>query len=384
MQRKIIAILIVVVFIGLFFCPKIVLAVEELSLIPKKAQVVIIINNDPEDEGLLYFMNLFKERFERREKEVKRESIEEIITYIDPPRVIGAVFLQDLDKKDGRPKFVVALTVKGQFEGRKKMDILKDALNQILVKRKPLKEMNYGGQTIIYRDVKAEPGHGEKDLSAYVQLEKTLVAGSNPKILKSVIDVYNGKLTSIAKSGNLKDMMGRVKASDIFIYIDNSDMDFSSLLHKTEKEQGVTILMSVELLEAACLSLDLFDPNTINGTIIFKGKKNIVSLKDIEDDAIFLGKAIERAFVNDRVEWLSDVATKGNRYVVLAFNAFGFKPILGRAILRSKISVARQQPASEEVAKKRISLKLLIPKILFGCFVVLAIVVVVFIRKLKK
>jgi len=147
---------------------------EELKFIDGKADALVFINNDPEDAGLSFVMDLWKGRFDIKETTEKREAIEKVYSELPFGKITGAAFLPreafNAEKEPIYPDFIIAIEITGEPQ------VFAETLEILITKRKALKKTTYEGYHIVYRDKALEPYHGEKDLAAYVQVNKKKLA----------------------------------------------------------------------------------------------------------------------------------------------------------------------------------------------------------------
>ncbi len=365
-------------------------ATEELEFIPKNSDAVVYINYNPEDPGFSFMTSLWNERFELKETPEKYEAIDQIYSELPFGKIVGAVFLP-LQAYDGHgpkakpiyPEFIIAI------ETKSKKDIFRKALNVLIKKRKPLKELDYANYKIIYRDKALEPYHGQKDLAAYVQVGNFFVIATTPKQLKLAIDTYKGKLDSISENNEFLKLKKELRSGDAFIFVNNKTREFSDNLKRWEEGEGIRLLLSSGSINSIGLAFDLETKDALRGKVIFVPVPG-EEISDIEDDAYFFAEVITRSLTKQNISWISDVKTSGG-LVKLQFEGTGFKPIWEEALLRKRIAFLEKEPEEElvieEIEKSKPETQAgfnNIPKIIFVLVVGLVVLSLLLFLKPKK
>jgi hypothetical protein len=357
---------------------------KELKFIAKNVDVLIFINNNPEDPGLSFITNLWKERFEMKETPQKYEAIDQLYSEFPFGKIVGAAFLPKeafTSKKEPiYPDFIVVIEVKG------KREVFKKALDVLIKKRKPLKEFEYSGYKITYRDKALEPFHGEKDLAAYVQVGDFFVIATTPRQLEIAIDAYKGKLESITENREFLKLKQNLAEGDCLVFLNNENKKFSDNLKRWEEKEGMRLLLSSDLISSLGLSFDLETDDALKGEVIFMPGAD-VEIVNIEDDALFFAEVITRSFAKQQIKWISNVeATKD--LVKLEFEGTGFKPILEEALLRKRIAFLEkeqkekiEEEQKESIPEAKASLNNL-PKIIF--IILLALLILLFFLGLNR
>lgn len=357
---------------------------KEYKFIEKNADIIIFVNNDPDDPGFSYVTNLWRERFDIKETSVKNEAITQLYSELPISTIVGAVYLPqkafDEDKEPIYPEFIVII------EARKKQEIFKEALDVLIKKRKPLKKIKHEGHEITYRDKKLEPYHGQKDLAAYVQVGKYFVIAMSPKEIYRAIDTYEGKRESFSSNKECLKLLKKVPESDAYLLINNASSLFSKNLRRWEEMEGMRVLLSSEAISSMLFSLDLATDDSIKGELIFEPKEgeDIIS---IEDDACFFEEIINRSFIKEDIKWISEVETL-DAQVVLSFEGTGFKKIWEEALLNKRIAFLEKErdevtfDEEDNVQPKTALAKLI--KVLFVFLVALVVLTAVILIKRKK
>jgi hypothetical protein len=359
---------------------------DEFDFIAKKADVIIFLNNNPDDTGLGYVMNLWRERFEIKETTTKNDAIKKLYDQMPSGTLVAAAYLPqeafDADKEPVYPEFLVVVEVKSNA------DVLVEAIKTLIKKRKPLKTVTYEGYEITYRDKAQEPYHGEKDIAAYVQVGKYFILGMEPKDLYQAIDVSKGKIPSFSENKDILKLLKEGKDADTYLLVNNQNGLFSKNLKRWEEKEGLRVLLSSESIEAMLFSVDLATDDAVKGKLIFKPKagEDIIS---IEDDACFFEEIINRSFVKQDINWASEVKRDDND-VTLSFEGTGFKRIWEEALLNKRVAFieeerAKRRKAEEsiiEVSPSNASAKFL--KVIFVSVVVFLVLVAIIIFKGRK
>ncbi len=318
--------------------------IEELKFLPAESDGIILIKNNPDDPGLSFVMNLWRERFEIREYPEKYTAIKELYAELPLKTIAGAIFLPDKPyNEEGEPiysKFIVIIKITGED------DIFREALNILIKKRKPLKEVNYEGYRITYRDKKLEPFHGQKDLAAYTQIDDFFLIATSPKELRLAIDTYRGEVDSVSKNEEFVKLEGILNKGDAFIFANNKDKMFSDNLRRWEEKEGMRLLLSSESINSAGLSFDLETNDAVSGKIIFI-PKSTADITSIEDDAYFFAEVIGRSFTKENINWISNIDITHD-FVKLEFEGVGFKPVWEEALLRKNIAFLEEESEEKE------------------------------------
>ena len=201
-------------------------ATDEFSFIARDADVILSVRNDADDEGLSYVTNLWRDRFDIRETTVKNDAITKLYSELPSTTIVGAVYLpqEAFDKKGDPvyPDFVIIIKIEESDK------VVAEAIETLIKKRKPLKEVKYKGFSIVYRDKKLEPYHGQKDLAAYVKIDNYFIIAMSPDKLYKSIDCFKGSI----KKFDTKKILPFVKTfkSDVYLYANNRSGLFSKNL----------------------------------------------------------------------------------------------------------------------------------------------------------
>ena len=238
-------VLIAWMFLG---CVSLEARTDEFSFIGKNADIIIIINNDPDDTGFNYVTNLWRERFEIKETTAKNEAIKELYAELPIGTIVGAAYLPqeafDNDDEPNYPDFLVVVELKS------KEAAFVEAMNTLIKKRKPLKKVTYEGYEITYRDKQLEPYHGQKDIAAYVQVGKYFLMGMEPKDLYRAVDVYKGAKASFSENKQALKLLKKAAEADTYFLINNQSRLFSKNLRRWEEKEGIRVLLSSESIDA--------------------------------------------------------------------------------------------------------------------------------------
>lgn len=354
-------------FLSFVFCNVAFAEMEEFRFISQEADALIFVNNNPEDPGFSFVTGLWQERFELKEIREKKEAIDKLYSELPFGRITGAVFLPEKafnkDKEPNYPDFIVVVEVKDDKA------VFEDALNILITKRKTLKTIEYEGYKIIYRDKELEPGHGEKDLAAYMQAGNFFVIAMNPEQLKEAVDIYNGKKSSISEEVRFMNLYNKLHGVDAFIFLNNETEKFSNNLQRWEEKEGMKLLLSSESIDSLGFYLDLETDDALKGKVIFVPKPQ-EKLVTIEDDALFFAEVVTRSFAKEGIHWISDVESSVD-FVKLEFEGAGFKPVWENAVLNKRIAfLEEERKVQEKVSQEQSALPVKnsvanLPKVIF-------------------
>jgi hypothetical protein len=321
---------------------------NEFSFIAKDADIVIFVNNNPDDTGFSYVTDLWRERFEIKEVTDKNAAIEELYADLPVGTIVGAAYLPqeafDSEDEPVYPDFLIVVELKS------KEATFIEAMNILLKKRKPLKKVTYEGYEITYRDKELEPYHGQKDIAAYVQVGKYFLMGMEPKDLYRAIDVYKGARPSFSENKETLKLLKKASEADMYLLVNNQSGLFSKNLRRWEEKEGIRVLLSSESIEALLFSVDLATDDAIKGGLVFMPKEgeDVVS---IEDDACFFEEIINRSFVKQDINWASEVKMDGNN-VALSFEGTGFKRIWEEALLNKRVAFIEEERAKHRTIEE--------------------------------
>ena len=318
--------------------------INEFSFIGKDADIIIFVDNDPDDVGFNYVTNLWRERFEIKETTIKNDAIKELHAELPIGTLVGAAYLpQEAFDSDNEPNYPDFLLV---VELKTKKAVFTKAMNALIKKRKALKKVTYKGYEITYRDKQLEPYHGQKDIAAYVQVGKYFLMGMEPGDLYRAIDVYKGTRPSFSENKEALKLLKKITDADTYFLINNQAGLFSKNLRRWEEKEGIRVLLSSESIDVLLFAVDLATDDAIKGKLFFVPKEgeDIIS---IEDDACFLEEIINRSFVKQDINWVSAVKMDDDN-VVLSFEGTGFKRIWEEALMNKRIAFIE-----EERAKRR-------------------------------
>ena len=334
-------VLITWMFLG---CISLEAGTDEFSFIGKNADIIILINNNPDDTGFNYVTNLWRERFEIKETTTKNEAIKELHDELPVGTIVGAAYLPqeafDSDDEPNYPDFLIVVELKS------KEAAFIEAMNTLIKKRKPLKKVTYEGYEIIYRDKQLEPYHGQKDIAAYVQVGKYFLMGMEPKDLYRAIDVYRGTRPSFSENKKALKLLKKATDADTYLLVNNQNGLFSKNLRRWEEKEGIRVLLSSEAIDALMFSVDLATDDAIKGKLVFmpRGGEDIIS---IEDDACFFEEIINRSFAKQDINWVSAVKIDDDN-VTLSFEGTGFKRIWEEALLNKRIAFIEEERAKRK------------------------------------
>jgi hypothetical protein len=150
--------------------------------------------------------------------------------------------------------------------------------------------------------------------------------GNNLTNLQKTIQVLKGKLAGITTQPDYIQIKGvGTMNPDIVVYCNNNQQQFTRFLSAREKKWNMSLLLSAKVLRCMLIELDVVDADKLQGMMIFKAA-NPKAIPDIADDAGFLGEAIRRKFVAQKIKWKSRVTTSGD-YIILPFEVTGLKPL---------------------------------------------------------
>ncbi len=320
-----------------------------VSLIPDDVMVVMAINSIKSDLGLSYLMELGREQSKRKESSQNVAAIEKVYARMDPLQVVGAVLAEP---EENIFRYIIAVNITDASKEQEKYRILLQALNTLLTREVELQTLTYQGHKITYSVDRWQ--RDPEDISAYTCINGNVILGSGIDVLKRVIMVVEGKDRPVLQTKKFINMKTRLaKGLDGFIYLNNRDRKFTKILRQWEKEWHMTLLLSAESIESMGLSFDIVDPDTARGKMVFESG-NEQALPDIRDDAEFVGEAIMRKFIAEKIEYTRRVAID-EEYVTLNFEVMGLKPLWARAFGKEpeiKVVEHREEPKMKERKKE--------------------------------
>lgn len=320
MKGKIfISILLILIIVGTLSTEVRGSEVMVMDLVPGKAIIVAYADTNKEDPGLSYLLRLWKEKLGRREYK-KKETIKEIYNTSSHVETVGVLFV---DQKDTL-QYVVIVKMVGKRDNDKKeqFNTFREDVEKLIKKKDELKTLSYLDYKITY-SIDRYPS----ELSAYACIDNDIIAvGTNIEVLKEVVRVKKGKVSSLAKDKKFMNMKSKfIEGHDGFIYIDNKDGGFLKLLREWEKEHYTTLLLSGGSLKAIGISFDIVDEYISKGEIMFATRQEGALFDDVQDDLRFFDEVIKRKFMAEGVKYTSEI-TINSQYAILDFKITGLEP----------------------------------------------------------
>lgn len=271
------------------------------------------------DHGLSFLMELERKKLISEESEAKKKVIEEMYQ-LDILEVAVALFPLS---EEGIARYIIVVELPP--DRVQKIETLLKSLDILL--KKPgerLEKTTYLKHNIIYSRYRQTKHLDE--ISTYTRLGNNIILGTGSEVLKKVIDVAEGKSGSIMEDKEFVKIRAKaIEAQDGFIYVSNKEARFAKTLREWEEDWHMTLFLSAESMASIGFFFDLLDENRAKGKIVFRATKK-EALPAIQDDARFLGEAIKRKFIAEKINYSSKITTKGN-YVTLNFTVWGLKPV---------------------------------------------------------
>jgi len=150
--------------------------------------------------------------------------------------------------------------------------------------------------------------------------------GNDANAIRKVADASAGAVVPITSLPDYRDLRNRIPAgSDLVFFFANQQNQFANSLKRQEHRWKMSLLLSSAELSGVMGGFNFVDGDKITGSIIFKAR-NANAIRDVQDDANFLGEAIRRKFSHANITYKKQVITQGN-YVTLSFEMRGLKPL---------------------------------------------------------
>lgn len=171
---------------------------------------------------------------------------------------------------------------------------------------------------------------------AFYQNGASVVIGTSLEALNKTIDVSNGKISSIKSDADWADLTNRLSGNrDMEFFFTNNSGQFASALARQERKWKMSLLLSSRSIQAISGGMNFVDGDRMTGVLVFKAKSP-AAIRDIQDDANFLGEAIRRKFSKQKITYKRQVTVQGN-YVTLSYEMSGMKPLFNE-LFRDGIS----------------------------------------------
>ena len=153
-----------------------------------------------------------------------------------------------------------------------------------------------------------------------------LALGTDANALRKVAYASAGTVAPMSAQADYRDLRNRIPAgSDLVFFFANQQNQFANTLRKQERKWKLSLLLSSGDLAGMMGGFNFVDGDKITGSIVFKAK-NPKAIRDIQDDANFMGEAIRRKFSHAHITYKKQVTVQGN-YVTLSFEMKGLKPL---------------------------------------------------------
>ncbi len=324
------------------------------DLIPREAMVVSSLGKIKTNPGLSFLMELEREKLMREESEVNKRAVGEMYQ-LDIIEVAAALFPLSAE---GISHYIVV--VEFPPDQPQKIEAFLKSLDTLL--KKPGERMvktTHLKHNIIYSHYRQT--RDPEEISAYTRLGNRLILGTGVEVVKKAIDVAEGKSGSIVEDKEFIRMRTKaIEARDGFVYVNNKEARFVKTLREWEEDWHMTLFLSAESMVSIGLSFDLIDEARAKGKIVFRATKE-EALPAIHDDARFLGEAIKRKFIAEKIDYTSKTTTKGN-YVTLDFTIAGLKPVWAKVFGKEEALQPKEAPQAGKAPKREKALPEVAPE----------------------
>lgn len=282
-----------------------------MSLVSKDAVIVASIKHGKDDPGVSYLASIWKETLKEREKNYtkKQEAIEDIFKQIHLPNITVAIFGKDITKLYGTGGSIFELPSYLILVESSDKDFLKSKLSVLLEESENLKCETFKGGEFVYGDIIAVSPDKDK-------LREALELSRDPKNSIANLSKYQELMSKMTSHGNGT------------LYMDNRDWTWTKVLRELEKEWRITLLFAIDYVDSMAISFDIIDKDSASAKIVFRAR-DIKGIEEIKNDARFLGEVISRKFVEENVEYSSNITVSG-KYVILELELKGLENIWAR------------------------------------------------------
>jgi hypothetical protein len=302
-----------------FFVGLTVLATDTIEFVPDSCIAVVTISNLQSDQGLSWILdNWINSPRESPLRDFFRSTVpQEISVAVFPP------------KRESQ----LSLTLLMNFSKKTNIDLEK--LNKVIASDNTatIRNISYKGSIIHYVEEK-DP---KNEYAAYCIFKDMIFISTDVSLLKEAIGG-----SSIKNSIGYKKLKAQFpQKGDGLLLADNKNHKFVKFLRPLEEKWKMTLFLAAEHLEWMGSMFDMVDSTRVNGQILFKGTDD-PHMDDIVDDAEFLGEAIKRKFIAEKISYSSEVKVK-NRTVILTFTIEGIEPLWQRLFANGVLSLIRPE-----------------------------------------
>ena len=194
------------------------------------------------------------------------------------------------------------------------------------------KQLLYGGaQSVSQKAYKNynywfNPANTKTDvLNVCGRIDSNLVITNEKKNFLKIVDDNKDRTKVLTASPQYGKMVKLAKKADGIIYFNNAGRQFTGVLKEFEKKSGITLLLSIDVIRAVIVSLDIVDEKTARGEFIFDCSDESF-IEDVVDDAEFLWEAISRKINSPELK-ITRKVTKDRNTVRLNFTITGIKQL---------------------------------------------------------
>ncbi|MCX7918588.1 MAG: hypothetical protein N3A72_03050 [bacterium] len=285
---------------------------EEQVLVASNAIVYLKVDVKSNDPGISWL-------FDNWVTIPRKSSIREIVAKLTPVSGIAALYP---DSDPNNLQYIVILTYRQAVNNNTEfIKFIKNKLSNELGAKSNWTTYTESGFQIIYG---TDTSWTKK--IGYAILDHQLIIGNNLAAIQTTIQVYLRKIKHIITVPDIvAGGASSIPRRDIIIFCNNNHQHFAKFLLLREKKWKMSLLLSAEDIRSIVIEMDIINSDRLRGTMLFDVAK-INRIKDVIDDAEFIGEAFRRKFIAQKIDWKSKVVTRNN-YVTLEFEVGGLEPL---------------------------------------------------------
>ncbi len=207
--------------------------------------------------------------------------------------------------------------------------LLRRSIDKAMISEKPFKKSKYKTCQILCVE---RPRHPD-NVCSYTLFRDIALFSNNPSLLKASLDQF-GKETFFISGEALSDFRELQSSGQALFFINNSHFELSYALKSLEEKSAYAILPTVGSLNYLGGYFNIFDADSLKGSLLFRYSET-VDIKKGQEDIYFLVGLVKRLCRANGLNFEEEIIMD-NHCLKLNFKLSGLKAVLNNLLTKEK------------------------------------------------
>lgn len=293
--------------------------------IPDNAVCLLVVKIKSTDPGIAWILNAYKKWFMREKFGREVNSVVEDFNVLEFDEIAAGLLLSE----SGKPQYLAIgdmtkdnatvtfkykdMNLKLKIKEREDVKGLQQGIVKALMDQwMDDKEKNEDTDGIVFSRKRAQKG----DISAYTFVNNRVILGSDVGLVKAAKRESEGTVNRPAQKDILVQFLTYLdQDNDGYLFIDNKTGYLTNFARKKEALWHIPVLISGDVIDSLGIAFNIIDSNSAAAQAVFQAR-DASKLDLIESDARFMAEFSRRKLMQEKIDCVYDIETKGTAVVV--------------------------------------------------------------------